>query len=795
MIAQQQEPPPNTRAFLECDTNADTCCLGKNFIISQYSTRTADVYAYDKSYKPIENVPIVTGVTAYDDKRTGETYILVFHESLYYGSKLDHSLINPNQLRHYGIEFNDNPYDREKGLNINVNDEVIIAMQAYGTKVRCETRVPTEQELLNCEHVVMTSPTAWEPDQVIMQETNVYDQYAPQYVFDEVNQRYSYNDLNMDESFLHEIDPCLTSLRERTISKITVSHLSTNENTDDVPSRRTFVSKERHANITAETLSENFGIGPERAKATLRATTQRGTKSAILPIARRYRADRMFDVPRLRSKFATDTIWADTKSLRLNVASQIYTHKCGLNAAYHMPRANGENVGNSLNDFIHEFGAPEHLTFDGAAVQVGSKTKFVDTLRRNHIRHHTSAPRRPNENPAEGSIRELKKKWYRIQAKRNVPNRLWDYGITWVCETGNVTSISSRYAKARTPIEIITGETPDITEYLDFTFYDWVTFKNNAGVGHPELGRWLGVSHRVGPLLSYWILPKSGIPISCNTVQKLTNLEQATAEIKTKMDTFTTNLEGKFNTISADASRSINDVDPKKLLGLHFEDEDFLKEYHRVINSDDLQEIDNEVDESIQGEATYTGMELGLPRKDDGALEHAIVKRRALDVEGKPIGKPNMNPILDSRQYEVEFLNGDTEILTANTIAENLLAQVDEEGHRQMLLDEIIDHCTLKDAIPISEGTFCTSAGTTRKKRTTRGWEICVRWKDGSTDWIALKDLKDSYPIELAEYATINKIEKEPSFAWWVPHVFKKRHRIISKLKSKYWQRTHKYGI
>ena len=360
-----------------------------------------------------------------------------------------------------------------------------------------------------------------------------------------------------------------------------------------------------------------------------------------------------------------------------------------------MPRANGENVGNSLNDFIHEFGAPEHLTSDGAAVQVGSKTKFVDTLRRNHIRHHTSAPRRPNENPAEGSIRELKKKWNRIQAKRNVPNRLWNYGITWVCETGNVTSISSRYAKARTPIEIITGETPDITEYLDFTFYDWVTFKNNAGVGHPELGRWLGVSHRVGPLLSYWILPKSGIPISCNTVQKLTNLEQATAEIKTKMETFTTNLEGKFNAISADASRSINDVDPKKLLGLHFEDEDFLKEYHRVINSDDLQEIDNEVDESIQGEATYTGMELGLPRKDDGALEHAIVKRRALDVEGKPIGKPNMNPILDSRQYEVEFLNGDTEILTANTIAENLLAQVDEEGHRQMLLDEIIDHRTL----------------------------------------------------------------------------------------------------
>jgi hypothetical protein len=55
----------------ECDTNADTCCLGQNFIILLYtSNRTADVYAYDKSYKPQEGVPIVAGGTAYDDPTT-----------------------------------------------------------------------------------------------------------------------------------------------------------------------------------------------------------------------------------------------------------------------------------------------------------------------------------------------------------------------------------------------------------------------------------------------------------------------------------------------------------------------------------------------------------------------------------------------------------------------------------------------------------------------------------------------------------------------------------------------------
>ena len=58
-----------------------------------------------------------------------------------------------------------------------------------------------------------------------------------------------------------------------------------------------------------------------------------------------------------------------------------------------------------------------------------------------------------------------------------------------------------------------------------------------------------------------------------------------------------------------------------------------------------------------------------------------------------------------------------------------------------------------------------------------------------------MKDLKESYPIEVMEYAVQNQIQDEPAFAWWVPFVQKKRARIISKAKTKYWERTHKFGI
>ena len=68
-----------------------------------------------------------------------------------------------------------------------------------------------------------------------------------------------------------------------------------------------------------------------------------------------------------------------------------------------------------------------------------------------------------------------------------------------------------------------------------------------------------------------------------------------------------------------------------------------------------------------------------------------------------------------------------------------------------------------------------------------KGLQILIQWKDGSTTWSKLKDVKDLYPVELAEFAVQNKIDSKPAFAWWLPYVLKKKARIIAKIKSKYW--------
>lgn len=70
-----------------------------------------------------------------------------------------------------------------------------------------------------------------------------------------------------------------------------------------------------------------------------------------------------------------------------------------------------------------------------------------------------------------------------------------------------------------------------------------------------------------------------------------------------------------------------------------------------------------------------------------------------------------------------------------------------------------------------------------------------MEWKNSSIDWLALKDLKHAYPVELADYAMGNKIQDKPAFAWWVPYTLKKCQRIISNLKTKYGDQSEKYSI
>lgn len=145
---------------MEMDTHADTCVLGINFVILEYSGRVCDVYPYSQDYEAIKDIPIVRGATAVQDQDTGETYILVINEGLWYGNRMHHSLINPNQLRHFQIDVCDNPYDKG-GMHItDPVSKVSIPLLSKGTIVYADSHAPSEKELQTCHHVVIKLPQA-----------------------------------------------------------------------------------------------------------------------------------------------------------------------------------------------------------------------------------------------------------------------------------------------------------------------------------------------------------------------------------------------------------------------------------------------------------------------------------------------------------------------------------------------------------------------------------------------------------------------------------------------------------
>ena len=132
---------------------------------------------------------------------------------------------------------------------------------------------------------------------------------------------------------------------------------------------------------------------------------------------------------------------------------------------------------------------------------------------------------------------------------------------------------------------------------------------------------------------------------------------------------------------------------------------------------------------------------------------------------------------------------------SANVLIENIMSSVDDNGQTSMILEDIIGHRFNPDCISESDGWYTTPQGSKRRKITTHGCDINVQWSDGTSTWIPLKDMKEANPLEVAEYATQNSIDKHPVFAWWVPQTIRRKERIIKQITHRLAKKQYKFGI
>ena len=212
-----------------------------------------------------------------------------------------------------------------------------------------------------------------------------------------------------------------------------------------------------------------------------------------------------------------------------------------------------------------------------------------------------------------------------------------------------LTASTAGKLQGRTPLEFPTGETPDISEYLDFGWYDRVWYKEDAGLGDNKLGQFLGPSHKVGSLMSYWLLPKSCMPISRMTVQRVTHLETQTDSNRKRFEHYDTAITERFNEVDTQESFSTPSRDKPTMeiwKDLADDDEEIQNKFVRVFDNTDLKEDDDQF--TPDSYDSYINMELALDRGGEQP-KYARFKKRLKDNQGRPIGIVSDNPILNTR--------------------------------------------------------------------------------------------------------------------------------------------------
>ena len=351
---------------MELDSHADTVVLGSNAVVLQYMGNECEVSPYSDEYEAISNVPVVCGATLWMDQNDNQGYILVFNEALWMGDTLPHSLINPNQLRSYGTLVQDNPFSRDPLVIKPPNNDITIPLSTLGTIIYADTRVPTQEELAALPHVVLTSDSPWDPHHIQFPSRDIK---AVKINATKTHKRSQLVD-NVEPGLQGTVhDP--STLITRLISSIQVHNPTVTK--EDLPMAKTFQSTERKQKVSAADNSERWFIGLQQAANTIKATTQRLLRSAIIPLARRYSADRMYERPRFRGVVYMDTLNGKVTSLDGNMYAQVFATSDFFATVY--PMDTKAKAGDALKEFITDFGVPDKVVMDGASEQRGGKPR------------------------------------------------------------------------------------------------------------------------------------------------------------------------------------------------------------------------------------------------------------------------------------------------------------------------------------------------------------------------------------------------------------------------------------
>ena len=218
--------------------------------------------------------------------------------------------------------------------------------------------------------------------------------------------------------------------------------------------------------------------------------------------------------PRRHELVAGDTVFFDLEAWGGARCCQFFIGRRSYYMSVWPMRTDGDFV-NALEDEIRFRGAMEILFTDNAQAEISNRVK--DILRNYRIRDHQSEAYYQQQNFAERYIQELKKLANRVRNKSGCPPDMIMHVLEYVVFIWNRTA--RRILRWRTPIEALTGQTPDISILLHFRFWQRVYISNyqqRDGAGFPSESneievRFIGFAETTGHAMTFKVFnPATG---------------------------------------------------------------------------------------------------------------------------------------------------------------------------------------------------------------------------------------------------------------------------------------------
>ena len=223
--------------------------------------------------------------------------------------------------------------------------------------------------------------------------------------------------------------------------------------------------------------------------------------------------------------------------------------------------------------------------------------------------------------------------------------------------------------KGRTPYEVVTNYTPDISECVTFSWYQWCWYFDDDRRSK-SLCRWIRPATNIGQTLCWFVIIENGEYLARSSVIGVDELSEQTPELQSQINKFTLSLESNVG------NNKVPIFDPSKPGEIYCKPfgDDILEEGNALPYGDDLMDVKvSEIGESYMEELDdLIESRVQLPDKS-GIPLLVTVKKRKRDAYGQPIGRANNNPILDSRIYELEYSDVRVGEYSVNIILENMV--------------------------------------------------------------------------------------------------------------------------